>query len=150
MSDDTVKRAIDQRTDDAFARSVWQDPRAEYRLLLRRLKEKDAAAFDGAVREYESSVASRLVDPAVDPVRAWLGYGVRLAGWLGAGGRTVEIDADGRATTLLAAEPGLEPALLLHLPANEGGRAILVALPRQASPAQRATLALLAEGRLAL
>jgi hypothetical protein len=144
-----TKEAIDRRSEDAFARSTWLDPRADYRDLLRRLKESDTAAFASAVREYEAAVVERLADPAADPVAAWLGYGVRLAGWLG-GGRTVEIDAAGRAAEMGAIDRAERATLLLHLPAAEGARAIVIASPREPSEAQRATLALLVEGRAAL
>lgn len=144
-----TKESIDRRSEEAFARSAWLDPRVDYRDLLRRLKEADAAAFASAVREYEAAVVERLADPAADPVAAWLGYGERLAAWLG-GGRTVEIDAAGRAAEATAGGPGERATLLLHLPADEGARAIVVGAPREPSDAQRATLALLVEGRAAL
>lgn len=152
MSDET-KEAIERRTEEAFARSVWQDPRAEYRAMLRRLREQDATAFEGAVREYETIVVARLADRSVDPVEAWLSYGERLAGWVG-GGRTVRIDAVGRAIDTEppatdSADRAPEPAVLLHLPAVESAPAIVVACPREPSAAQRATLALLVDGRTA-
>lgn len=144
-----TKETIDRRSEDAFARSPWLDPRADYRALLRRLKEADAAAFASAVGEYESAVVERLADPAADPVAAWLGYGERLAAWVG-GGRTVEIDAAGRATERNAAGRGEQAMLLLHLPADEATPAIVIGSPREPTEAQRATLALLVEGRAAL
>ena len=144
-----TKEAIDRRSEEAFAGSAWLDPRADYRELLRRLKEADAVAFASAVREYEAGVVERLADPTADPVAAWLGYGERLAARLGRG-RTVEIDAEGRAADATAAGPAEHATLLLHLPADESARAIVVGAPREPSHAQRATLALLVEGRAAL
>ena len=141
------REAAERRTEEAFARSGWADPRADYRAMLRRLKEQNPTQFASAVADYDDSVVGRLADANADPVAAWLSYGMRLAGWC-AGGRTVRIDADGR-----RAEPGAgfeSPALLIQLPAEETGRAMVVAAPRQLSAAQAATIALLVEGRLAL
>lgn len=143
MSDS--KEAVERRTDEAFAASPWQDPRAEYRALLRQLRERNAAAFEEAVRAYETGVVARLGDGTVDPVAAWLGYGRRLAQNAG-GGRTVRIDEDGRAHALGDDEIPAEPALLLQLPAEESAPAFVVAAPREPSPAQRATVALLVAG----
>ena len=136
------KEALERRTDEAFAGSAWADPRAAYRSLLRRLRENDAGLFESALAEYEARVVSRLQDPTTDPVACWLDYGRRLAA-LAAGGRCVRVDAEGRS----AADDGdaTEPVLLLQLPADEGASAIIVAQPREPSPAQRATVALLAD-----
>ena len=148
MTDPAARELVERRSDEAFARSEWQDPRADYRALLRRLKEQDSAAFESAVREYDERVAARLRDERADPVRAWLDYGLRLA-QLAGGGRTVSIDADGRSTELPEAGP-TAPALLLHLPADEAAAAIVVGAPREPSGAQRAAVMLLAERRTAL
>jgi len=141
------KEAVERRTDEAFARSAWADPRAAYRSLLRRLREHDAALFERALGEYEALVVSRLEDPAADPVTCWLDYGRRLAD-LAAAGRCVRVDAEGRS----AADDGstTEPALLLQLPADESAAAIVIAQPREASAAQRATVALLSDRQQAL
>lgn len=144
MSAAAEREAAERRTAEAFERSAWQDPRSDYRATLRRLREVDATAFESAVRDYETSVVARLGDPDVDPVAAWLQYGERLAGWIGAG-RTVRIDANGRAEETDSIDN--EPTLLLHLPSDEAAPAIVVACPREPSAAQRATLALLVEGR---
>ena len=141
------KESIERRTDEAFARSAWRDPRADYRGLLRRLREQDAGTFERAVAEYEARVAGRVAQPDADPVAAWLDYGRRLAELAG-GGRTVRIDDSGAAVPDDPAHPS--PALLIHLPADESAAAIVVAEPREASPAQRATIALLSEGQTAL
>jgi hypothetical protein len=147
VSDPQSREMIERRSDEAFAVSGWQDPRAEYRALLRRLKEQAPAAFDSAVHEYEARVASRLGDESVEPVGAWLDYGVRLAELLG-GGRTVAVDADGRSAPVDGSPA--EPTLLLHLPADDTAAALVVAGPREPSAAQHATIALLAERRQAL
>lgn len=151
MSDGT-KEVIERRTEDAFARSAWQDPRVEYRAMLRRLREQDPAAFESAVRDYESAVVARLADAGVDPVEAWLSYGERLAGVVG-GGRLVRIDAAGRALDRGSSDEDAAPSrplLLLHLPAAESAPAIVVACPREPTAAQEATLALLVDGRTAV
>lgn len=137
----------ERRSADAFARSGWADPRADYRAMLRRLREQSATLFSSAVADYEDAVVGRLSDAEADPVAAWLAYGVRLAGWA-AGGRTVRIDAEGRRSDTTG---GFDtPSLLLQLPAEESGRAMVVAAPREPSAAQAATIALLVDGRLAL
>ena len=141
------KESIEGRTDEAFERSAWRDPRADYRALLRQLREQDAALFESAVVEYETRVAGRLADAAVDPVAAWLDYGRRLAELAGRG-RTIRIDETGVSVGDDPADPS--PALLIHLPADEGAAAIVIAEPRDASSAQRATIALLAERRSSL
>lgn len=142
-----TKEALERRTDEAFARSAWADPRAAYRALLRRLREHDAAAFESALSEYESRVVSRIQDPAADPVACWLDYGRRLA-QLAGGGRSVRVDADGRSESDDGAAAA--PALLLQLPADESASAIVIAQPREPSAAQRATAALLADRHQAL
>ena len=142
------REQIERRTDAAFANSEWQDPRADYRALLKRLRERDAAAFEEAVRAYEEAVVARLGDSSVDPVAAWIEYGRRLAHIAG-GGRTVRIDDAGRAADATETEAA-EPELLLHLPADEAAPAIVVVAPREPSAAQRATAALLAGGAQAL
>ena len=142
-----TKEQIEQRTDAAFEQSPWRDPRADYRMLLRRLRERDTAAFESAVAEYDARVIGPLSDPTVDPVAAWLEYGRKLADIAG-GGRLVRIDREGRSET--GAESGAEPMLLLHLPADETAAAIVVAEPREPSPAQRAAKLLLAESRQSL
>lgn len=152
MTADESKVATDRRTEAAFARSPWQDPRADYRVMLRRLREDDPAVFETAVRDYEDAVVARLGDEALDPVEVWLSYGERLAALVGRG-RLVRIDASGKASDAPTADPAdPSPAacpLLLHLPALESTPAIVVAAPRDPSPAQRASLALLVEGRTA-
>lgn len=142
-----TKEQIERRTDEAFARSPWRDPRTDYRALLRLLRDQDAARFETAVAEYEARVVARVEDPAVDPVAAWLDYGRRLAELAGQG-HTVRVDVDGRAAPADAELTG--PALVLHMPSDESAPAIVVAIPRDPSPAQRATAALLADRRTAL
>lgn len=144
-----TREAIEERSGQAFARSAWSDPRAEFRTMLRRLKEIDESAFESAVREYETTVVERLADAAADPVTAWLGYGERLAASLGRG-RTVSIDAEGRAADVAGDWTARQAALLLHLPKDEDARALVVACPREPSAAQRAARDLLAEGRVSV
>lgn len=167
MSAADPKEAVERRTDEAFAASAWEDPRADYRGLMRRLREHDAAAFEAAISDYEATVVEPLRDTGIDPVAAWLAYGERLAARVG-GGRTVRIDREGRSkdapdgepahgassrdSAAGSRQPGVTdpPPLLLHLPADETTPAIVVARPRQPSNAQAAAVALLAEGRTAL
>jgi hypothetical protein len=120
--------------------------------MLRRLRELDGAAFESAVHDYETAVVARLNDASADPVEAWLSYGERLAARVGQG-RLVRVDREGRADAVDSVDgentgPD-EKALLLHLPSRETDPGIVVACPREPSDAQRATLALLVEGRTA-
>jgi hypothetical protein len=81
----------------------------------------------------------------VAPLDAWTEYGRRLAE-LTAPGRTVAIDATGRSRPYQP--PNTSDDLVLHLPRASGGRALLVALPKDLSDAQRATYDWLVAGRL--
>lgn len=120
-----------------------RDPREFYRERLRALRGEDPAAYREAVDYYENTLVPTVADPSSDPVAAWTDYGRRLAE-LAAEGRTVEIDASGRAVPFESpASPG---ALILHIPDGKG-RAILVGLPTELSAAQRATYDWLVGGR---
>ena len=143
------REQLERRSEAAFAASPWRDPRGEYRALLKRLRERDAAAFEDAVAAYESEVASRLADESADPIAAWLAYGRRLAQVAG-GGRTMRIDEEGRAEEATDTVEPARPVLMLHLPADESAAAFIVAAPREPSAAQRAAVALLADGAQAL
>ncbi len=95
----------------------------------------DEGAYREAVAHFEETLVPAVASGEVDPLAAWTDYGRRLAE-LTLEGRTVSIDTSGRAEPYVSpADPG---ALVLHLPVR-GSTALLVALPPDLSPAQRAT-----------
>ncbi len=142
MSDDATARA-DQNLERALAESGARDPREFYRDRLRELKQADARAYGEAVAYYRDTLIPRVASGETDPLDAWTEYGRRLASSL-AEGRTVSVDATGRA------HPYGGPSrddLILHLPDAAGARALLVGLPVELSPAQRATYDALVAGK---
>lgn len=143
--DPKLRQEADSRLEAALALWRGPDPRRLCRGMLRQLKEQDPTAYDRAVAHYEAEVA-----PAVakgggsDPLILWREYSCFLARLL-TPGRTLAIDASGRASPLEAATP--IDRLVIHLP-EEGGRAQAVFLPPTLSPPQRAAWQLLVEGKL--
>lgn len=133
----------DERLEAALEKTGARDPRAVCRERLRQLKGVDEAAFEQALGHYRD----RLV-PAIaageEPLTAWVEYGRTIAR-LTFRGRTVAIDRTGLAREY--ATPADPEALVLHLPRGGRGRALLVAQPRDPSPAQQATRDLLVDGR---
>lgn len=141
MSD--LAAQADRALEDALARTGARDPREFYRQRLRALKQSDPSSYEEAVRYYRETLIPDVAGGEGDPLEAWTEYGRRLAEWT-APGRTVAVDATGRA------EPFQPPAgdrLILHLPDAAGDQAILVGLPPQLTPAQRATYDVLVAGK---
>ncbi|MDH3732879.1 MAG: hypothetical protein OEU54_05060 [Gemmatimonadota bacterium] len=124
---------------EALARHGLEDVQPLYRQLLLRLKNHDAAAYEEAVGRYLRDVESA-VDSAEDPVAVWVAYGVWLAPRLAAG-TLKAVDANGLAIDA-ESPPPLGP-LLMHLPADPKTRGLVLAMPAEASPAQKETAALL-------
>ena len=143
MSTD-LERA-DAAIEGALATSGARDPREFYRERLRELKQASADAYDEAVTYYRDTLVPSVAGGQVDPLVAWTEYGRRLAE-LAAPGRTVSIDPTGRSEPYEA--PVSQERLVLHMPDARKGRALLVALPREISPAQRACYDWLVRGRL--
>ena len=128
----------------ALARDGAPDPRGLCRERLRDLKDGNRGAYEEAVRHYEEVLVPGIASGVLDPLDAWTEYARQLAE-LSAPGRTVAIDESGRA---LPWEPeSWREKLVLHIPHAGSGRALLVALPREPSEAQRATYEWLALGR---
>lgn len=146
MSNDLNARA-DQRLETALAETGARDPRQAYRTLLRKLKQRDEAAYARAVTRWRTAVIEPLGRGEGEPLSLWLSFGVELVEALHPG-RAVRIDGGGIAHTL-DGPPGWD-ALVLHLPEDPRERAVPVVLPPAPSPAQTATLDLLVEGRLSL
>ena len=136
----------DRRLEAALEKTGARDPRAVCRDRLRDLKGVDAAAFERAVGHYRDRLVPAIVG-GEEPFAAWIEYGRTIAE-LTAEGRTVAIDRTGLARDY--STPADPEALVLHLPRGGRGRALLVAEPRKPSPAQRATVDVLVDGRATL
>lgn len=145
MSDDLTAEA-DRRLEEALEARGARDPREFYRERLRELKQANPAGYADAVAYYRDTLLPAVAGGEVPPLQAWTEYGRRLAE-AAASGRTVAIDATGRARPY--ASPPAEEDLILHLPdpSADGSRALLVGLPAEPTPAQRATFDVLVEGR---
>jgi hypothetical protein len=141
--DDTVKAKAEARTAEAIGAGPYEDFRDSYRERLRWLKESRPDAFSRALQAYELLV-QRIADGA-DVTREWLVYGRQL-GELSGAGKLVGIDETGRAVPP-SGGPG---EMLLHLPDENGVPALALAIPRDISDAQRASLDLLVRRKLAL
>jgi len=142
MSDETAKRA-EERLEAALAEGGARDPREFYRERLRELKRVDSDAYEKAVAYYRDTLIPEVATGATEPLAAWTEYGRRLAASL-APGRTVTVDVSGRSSPY---DGPSSTGLVLHLPDAKGSRALLVGLPAEPSPAQRATYDVLVAGK---
>ena len=143
MSEDHAAEA-DRRLQEVLESSGARDPREFYRDRLRELKSADASAYSEAVAYYKDRLIPEIAAGSVDPLEAWAEYGRMLAESL-APGRTVSIDTAGLAHH--HESPAPPDRLVLHLPQNQGVRALLVSLPAKLSPAQRASYDVLVSGK---
>jgi hypothetical protein len=141
MSDEQA--AADKALEESLARTGARDPREFYRERLKELKRVDASAYDTAVAYYRDTLIPEVANGEKDALGAWTEYGRRLAVAL-TPGRTISVDATGLAHEYSGPE---RDRLVLHLPDDKGARALLVGLPASLSGAQRATYAVLVEGR---
>ena len=110
------------------------------------MKDVDATAFGQAVDYYRDRLVPSIA-AGDEPFTAWVEYGRKIAR-LTFQGRTVAVDRMGLAREY--STPVDPDVLVLHLPEGGGGRALLVAWPREPSPAQQATCDLLVDGRSSL
>lgn len=124
----------------ALERAGARDPRDFYRERLRELKAERPDGFHRAVAYHDERLIPAVAAPESDPLAEWLEYG-RLLAELLAEGETVQVDATGFATPYAPPVPG--DRLVLHLPRDARRPALLVGLPPELSPAQRATHELL-------
>ncbi len=143
----SVEDRAEARLEAALEETGARDPRDFYRVQLRELRTEDRSGYESAVEYYKETLLPRVADPEVDALAAWTDYGRHLA-TLRVQGRTVSIDASGRAVAY--ASPADRTSLVLHLPDDQKRRALLVGLPEELSPAQRATYDWLVSGRRAL
>ena len=139
MADDLRARA-DERFERALQETGARDPRAFFRDQLRELKASSPDAFRRALRYFEETLIPSVADEASDPIAEWLEYGRVLAS-LAAPGRTVQIDATGRARDY--ARPVPAEAMVLHLPENASRPALVLGIPPRLTPHQRAAYDLL-------
>jgi hypothetical protein len=145
MSSETKKLA-DERLTQGLAGRGALDARETYRALLRSLKAQSTDAFTKATRYYEQHVLPRLTADA-DPLDAWIDYG-RIIGELSGTGRMMIVDETGRAAPYLA--PLTPGNLVMFVPDDTRAGSFVAVEPAELSAAQRATVALLVEGRLTL
>jgi len=143
MSDDLNARA-DACLEAALEEAGARDPREFYRERLRELKQADAEGYAAAVAYYRDTLIPQVASGEGDPLAAWTEYGRRLAEAVSPG-RTVSVDGTGRARPYEAPAP--RDRLVLHLPDAKGGRAVLVGLPGELTPAQRASYDVLVAGK---
>lgn len=144
---DDPQAIADARLEAALAARGARDPREYYRERLRQLREQDRDAYDRAVAHYRDTLLPSISDGSVEPLAAWTEYGRRLAELL-APGRTVALDASGRAQPYRA--PAEPDHLVLHLPDGRRTPTLLVGLPPEPTPAQRAAYDWLVQGRTSL
>ena len=140
MADADLRARADERFEQALKERGARDPRDFYRKQLVELKAANADAFRRALAYFEQRLIPAVAAPDSDPIGEWLEYGRVLAS-LFAPGRTVQIDPAGRAADY--ARPVPPDALVLHLPEQASRPAIIVGLPLELSPAQRANFNLL-------
>lgn len=138
--DDDLRRRADARFEQALKQTGARDPRNFFRDQLRELKAASPDGFRRALRYFEETLIPTVADEASDPVAEWLEYG-RLLAALSVPGRTVQIDAGGRA--LDYARPVPLESMVLHLPENASRPALVLGIPPKLSPAQRASYDLL-------
>ena len=135
--DDTAKRLADERTDAAIGQASFEDFREAYRDRLRWLKDNQPQGFARALSHYNDTLVPNIAGGA-DPLAEWLNYG-RLLGNLSGKGKAVAVDETGRSFPFENEVAGL----LLHLPDDTNIPALALAVPRNLSDAQKATLNLL-------
>jgi hypothetical protein len=135
--DDSAKRRSDELTETAISTAMIADFREAYRERLRWLKETQPQAFARALAHYNDMLVPNIAE-GTDPIAEWIEYG-KLLGTLSGPGQLVRIDETGKAKPADASVDGL----VLHLPDDTGVPALALAVPKNLSDAQRATLNLL-------
>jgi hypothetical protein len=140
MDEKELRTRADQRFDDALKATGARDPRDHFRKVLTEMRASNPAAYKEALAYFTTRLIPAVAADGSDPVGEWLEYG-RVLATLQAPGRTVQIDPTGRSTPY--APPIPIDRLVLHLPDATSAKAILVGLPPEMSPAQRAAYDLL-------
>ena len=142
--DEGLQNRADELFEESLSRINAKDPRELYRDRLREMKGSDPDAYREAVDYYQNELIPAIAEKGADPLLSWRKYGFRLAELTTPGG-PVEIDATG--VTHEYTPPTPEDRMILHIPEGTKGKAIVVGLPPELSPAQRATYDLLVAGR---
>lgn len=137
-----IRESAQRRFEEALATTGARDPRDFYRKRLRELKESDPLAYRSATEYFEETLIPRVAGEA-DPIAEWTEYGRFLAERVSPG-QTVRIDTSGRSWEY--SPPASPDDLILQLPHASGSPSLLVGLPRELSPAQQASYALLVTG----
>lgn len=137
-----LQTAAARALQEALDRERIADPRESLRDRLRALR--GTAHFDRVVAHYQEALLPGVAEGTMEPLDAWLEYARLVAGV--APGRETAIDVQGRE----GADPSDPATLLLHVPEEKGAPVTRLRAPADASPAQRATLALLVDGRTRL
>jgi hypothetical protein len=140
MAESDLRAVADQRFERALSEAGARDPRDFYRDRLKTLKEQDPAAFKRALAYFNETLIPSVARDASDPISEWLEYGRFLAS-LSTPGRTVQIDASGRARDY--SRPVPLDSLVLHLPDTTTQPALIVGLPPKLTPPQKAAHELL-------
>lgn len=133
--------ALQTRITEALAGAGLADMRPAYRVLLRRLKEQDPAAFAEATARYDDVLVPAITG-GEDPIAGWIAYGTWIARRL-LPGRLVQLDTTGLAVDVTGDPEVKADRVLLYLPDAQKESAIPIACPLKASPAQRSALQLL-------
>ncbi len=132
---------LQAQTTRALTDAGLADMRPAYRILLRRLKASDPAAFSEATARYDEVLVPAIAG-GDDPVATWVAYGAWLARRL-LPGRLVQLDTTGLATDV-SGDPEVDSSrVLLYLPLAEKESAIPIVRPLEPSNAQRSALELL-------
>jgi len=137
-----MQEVADSALQAALEREGIADPRGPLRDRLRALR--GTAHFDRAVAHYQEALLPGVADGTLEPIAAWLEYARLVAGV--APGRETAIDGQGRD----GGEASDSAVMLLHVPEERGAPVTPLRVPAEPSPAQRATFALLVEGRTRL
>ncbi len=142
--DQEIQKRADRLFEEALERTSAKDPREFYRDRLRQMKAEDPDAYHEAVYYHQNLLIPSIVDSGADPLIAWQQYGCRIAE-LTTPGNPVEIDTTGRMYNYNPPAP--KDRMVLHIPDETKGHALVVGLPAELSSAQRATYDLLVSGR---
>lgn len=117
-----------------------RDVQPGFRALLLRLKAKGADAYEAGVTRYKEEVQPLVEAGEADPLRAWLQYGMWLAGrWQP--GSLIAVDSSGLSHPA-DEEPPLGP-LLIHLPEDQREPGVVLAEPETPTEPQQVTASLL-------
>jgi hypothetical protein len=140
MDEKELRERADLRFKEALEATRARDPRDHFRKVLTELRGSNPAAFKEALAYFNTRLIPAVAADGSDPVGEWMEYG-RVLATLQAPGRTVQVDATGLAQPYAVPVP--VDALVLHLPDSTSAKAIVVGIPPELSPAQRAAFDLL-------